>query len=392
MGKYDFNKIIDRSNTSCWKWDLRNNENELPMWIADMDLPTAPCVVEALKRRVNHPIYGYTYPSDKWYQAWINFYKERHNFNIEKDWLIFSTGVIPTISSTIRKLTTPNEGIVVLTPIYNTFFNSIINNGRRPIESKLIYKDGTYSIDWKDLEDKLSDSQTMMLIFCNPHNPIGKIWSKEEIIRIGELCKKYNVLVISDEIHCELTAPNKSYTPFASVNSINKEISITAVAPSKAFNMAGLNSSAIIVPNPYLKAKVERQLNTDECAEPNVFACDVAIAALNEGRDYLDELRIHIQNNREFVEKFIKEKIPEIEVTKQDSTYLLWLNISKISDDSDDFTSFIRKETGLWLASGSIYRGDGKSFVRMNVACPTSLVEDRLNRLLQAVTLYKNKQ
>ncbi|MCD8217593.1 MAG: aminotransferase class I/II-fold pyridoxal phosphate-dependent enzyme, partial [Clostridiales bacterium] len=245
---YDFDRIIDRRGTSSLKWEVSGNE--LPMWVADMDFETAPAVREALRKAVDHGIFGYTILPEEWYSSIMRWWEERHGLTMEKDWLIFSTGVIPSISTCVRKLTSPGENVLVQTPVYNMFFNSIVNNGRNVLENPLIYDRETtsYRIDWEDLGKKLANPQTSMMILCNPHNPIGKIWDRETLARIGELCAAHHVTVISDEIHCDLTEPGCDYIPFASVSETCRDNSITCIAPTKAFNIACLHSSAVIVP------------------------------------------------------------------------------------------------------------------------------------------------
>jgi cystathionine beta-lyase len=281
MSKYNFDELTNRRNTNSVKWNVE--EDKLPMWIADMDFKTAPEIKAALEARVASGIYGYTEPGDDWYEAYINFFEERHHFMIAKDWLVFSAGVVPTISSTVRKLTSVGDNVVVLSPVYNIFYNSIINNQRTILQVPLLYKENEYSIDWENLEIALKDKKTTLLIFCNPANPISKIWSREELERLGKLCEENSVPVLSDEIHCELVRPGKEYIPFASVNETNLYNSIMAIAPTKTFNLAGIQTSAIVIANPELRKKVVRQINTDEVAEPNVFSCPAAIAAFNEG-------------------------------------------------------------------------------------------------------------
>lgn len=386
--KYDFDAIIDRRNTNSLKWDIA--ENELPMWVADMDFKTAPEIREAIEKRAAHGIFGYTVIPEEWYAAYIGWWKKRHSFNIDKEWLIFCTGVVPAISSIVRKLTTPAEKVLIQTPVYNIFFNSIVNNGRQVLESPLKYDGEGYSIDFEDLEEKLSDPQTSLMILCNPHNPVGKIWDRDTLERIGKLCIKHNVIVISDEIHCDLTEPGQEYIPFASVSEECRENSITCIAPTKAFNIAGLQTAAVMIPNKVIRHKVWRGLNTDEVAEPNAFAVDAAIAAFTRGEAWLDELREYISFNKKTVEEFIKDEIPEIKITPSQATYLLWLNLSAISQNSRKITEFIRKKTGLYLSEGSKFGGNGKSFIRMNIACPNETLMEGLNRLKQGIMAYKN--
>lgn len=383
---YDFDSVVDRKNTSSYKWDVKNGE--LPMWVADMDFKTAPAVINAIKKRTENGVFGYSVIPDEWYDAYINWWKTRHDFTIEKDWLIFSAGVIPTISTAVRKLSSPAEKVLIQTPVYNIFFNSIINNGRQVLESPLEYDGHEYHVDFDALEEKLSDPQTSLMILCNPHNPAGKIWDRETLARIGSLCHKYGVTVISDEVHCDLTDPGTEYIPFASVSEECRDISVSCIAPTKAFNIAGIQTSAVAVPNKFLRHKMWRALNTDEVAEPNVFACQAAVAAYTEGADYLDSLRSYIKANKDFVRSFIAEKIPQISVVPSQATYLLWIDCSRIIRKDTDLADFIRKNTGLYLSEGSQYGGNGSLFLRMNAACPLSVVEEGLRRLKKGIELY----
>lgn len=384
---YDFNKKIDRRGTNSLKWDIK--ENELPMWVADMDFEVCPKIVRSLEERLQNHIYGYNIIPDEWYFAYIDWWKKRHNFEISKDWLMFSTGVVPSISSIVRRLTLPGEKILVQTPVYNIFFNSIYNNGRYILESPLIYKDGKYSIDFNDLEKKLSDPQTTLMILCNPHNPVGKIWDSETLEKIGNLCYKHNVIVLSDEIHCDITKPNKEYIPFQSVNEICKNNSVVCIAPTKAFNIAGLQTSAICIPNKNLFNKVYRGINNDEIAEANTFAVQAAIAAFTKGSDWLDEVRIYIDENKKIVKEYIEKNIKSLYLVESEATYLLWIDCKSIVSDANILTDFIRENTGLYLSSGEQYGISGKSFIRMNIACPKEMLLDGLDRLKKAIDEYK---
>ena len=384
--KYNFDEIVNRRNTSSLKWDVK--DNELPMWVADMDFKTAPEIINTLKRRVNHGIFGYSIVPDEWYEAYISWWKKRHHFTLEKEWLIFVTGVVPAISSIVRKLTSPNENVVIMTPIYNIFFNSIINNGCRVLESPLIYENNSYAIDFIDLEEKLKDPQTSLLILCNPHNPIGKIWSKDELKRIGELCHKYHVTIISDEIHCDIVEPGYEYIPFASVSNTCKDISITCISPTKAFNLAGLQTAAVSIPNPYLRHKVWRALNTDEVAEPNVFAVIAPIAAYKKGQKWLDELNEYITNNKKIVNDYLNDNLPMLKLIESKATYLLWIDCASLTMDTSSLLEDIRKNTGLYLCEGKEYGLVGSAFIRMNIACPKSILLDGLNRLKNGIEIY----
>lgn len=378
-----FDELIDRRNTQSYKWDVA--ENELPMWVADMDFQTAPAIMEALKSRVEHGVFGYSIVPSEWYEAYIAWWRRRHHFEIDKEWLIFCTGVIPAISTTVRKITTPAENVIVITPAYNIFFNSIYNNGRNIVECKLLYQDGKYELDYADLEEKCSDPQSTLLILCNPHNPTGIIWSKDQLAKIGDICARNNVTVLSDEIHCDLTMPGAEYTPFAAASKVCEQISINCIAPTKTFNIAGIQSAAVCVPNDTLRHKIWRALNTDEVAEGNVFSADVAIAAFNYGENWLEELRVYLADNRRFAEKYIAENIEPLFTVSGKATYLLWIDCTKLGKPSDELAEYIREKTGLYLSEGCEYRGNGINFLRMNLACPRIRLQDGLERLNKAV-------
>lgn len=376
---YDFDTPVDRRGTDSLKWDVA--EGELPMWVADMDFQTAPEIRQALMERMAHGVFGYSVVPERWYDAYIQWWKTRHGYTMERDWLIFCTGVVPAISSIVRKLTTPAEKVLIQTPVYNIFFNSILNNGRQVLESPLRYDGEAYGIDFADLEEKLSDPQTTLMILCNPHNPVGKIWDAETLRRIGALCKKYNVVVVSDEIHCDLTDPGTGYVPFASVSEECRENSITCIAPTKAFNMAGLQTAAVSVPNPVLRHKVWRGLNTDEVAEPNAFAVEAAVAAFTRSGGWLDALRSYLYGNKQRAAEFIHEELPSIHLVPSQATYLLWLDCGRLGMSGEEIAETIRRETGLYLSEGSQYGSTGENFLRLNIACPRTVLEDGLRRL-----------
>lgn len=386
---YNFDKVIERRKSNSMKWNVA--ENELPMWVADMDFQTAPEVIDAIKMRADQGCFGYTEIPEKWYQAYINWWKNRHDFVLQKGWLMFCTGVVPAISSIVRKLTTPAEKVLVQTPVYNIFFNSILNNGRQIVENPLKFDGAEYQIDFEDLQRKLSDPQTTMMILCNPHNPIGKIWDRATLEKIGELCFENHVVVVSDEIHCDLTDPGMFYVPFASVSDICRDNSITCVAPTKAFNLAGLQTAAISVPNDVLRHKVWRGINTDEVAEPNAFAVDAAIAAFTQGDKWLDNVRTYIYENKQYAVDFVKNEIPQAEVISSDATYLLWICCKNMIGTAAEAATIIRESTGLYLSAGSQFSGNGADFLRMNIACPRSVLKDGLQRLKVGIQTYERE-
>lgn len=381
---FDFDHVPDRRGSGSLKWEV--GENELPMWVADMDFPTCPSVQQAILARAAHGVFGYTDVTEDWRRAVCGWFTRRHGFAPDPEWLIFSTGVVPILSSAVRKLTTPNENVLLLTPVYNVFYNSIVNNGCRPLEVPLLYRAGEYQIDFPALERGLADPQTSLMILCNPHNPIGKIWDRETLTRIGSLAAKHHVTVISDEIHCDLTDPGRDYVPYASVSEECRSSCAVCFAPTKTFNLAGIQTAGVMVPDPFLRHKLWRALNTDEVAEPNVFAIPAAVAAYNGGDEWLDALRAYLYRNKQTARDFIRAELPRLTVVPGEATYLLWLDCRDYTDDSVALAREIRERTGLLLSNGSQYGRGGETFLRMNIACPRARVLDGLERLRRALT------
>ena len=383
MKKYDFDKIIDRSNTLSMKWDVKGGV--LPMWVADMDFETAPEVKAAIVRRAEHGIFGYSFAPDEYFLAIQGFFERRHGYRFDTADMIYSSGIVAAISSIVRKLTTPAEKVLIQPPVFNLFYNSVYNNGRFVVENNLVPTDKGYEIDFEDLERKLSDPQVTLFILCNPHNPVGKVFSKEELAKIGELCKRYNVTVLSDEIHCEFTFPKNSYTPFAAASDVCRDISVTCVSASKSFNLAGLYGAVAIAHNPLLRQRVFRGLNTDEIGEPNAFAVQASVAAYNEGEEWLDSLIEYIEENKRLAESYIAENIPELSVAKSNATYLLWINAEKLCLDSVTLCEMLERKAGLKLSDGLEYGECGRYYLRMNLATQRSRVREGLDRLADGV-------
>ena len=386
---FDFDKEINRRNNNSYKWNCK--DNELPMWVADMDFDTAPKIKEAIIKRASDGALGYSKTPDELYNSYINFWLRRHHVKFEKEWMIFSIGVVPSISSIVRSITNVGDNVLISSPVYNIFYNSIINNKRLVLSSDLVYENGNYHLDFTDLENKMKDEKTTLMILCNPHNPVGKIWSKEELAKIGFLANKYHVVVLSDEIHCDIVDPGYEYVAFASVNEECANNSITTIAPSKCFNIAGLQSSMIVCKNKEIRKKVESGLNTDECAEGNAFSIDPIIKAFNESEDWLNELNVYLAENKRIFKEYLEKEIPLLHLVPSHATYLLWVDVSKITNDAKDLCAFIRKETGLWITAGEVYGGNGKSFFRINLATQRKNVIDGMHRLKQGIELYKKK-
>ncbi|WP_125567163.1 MalY/PatB family protein [Companilactobacillus insicii] len=387
---FDFDKVNNRRNTASEKWNVK--ENELPMWVADMDFQTAPEILEAMHKSIDGGIFGYQFVPDKYYEAVANWFEKEHNFKPDTKWMLFSTGVIPSISAVIRHFTDVGDNILLQEPNYNSFYGVIEHNGRNVTNNELIYENGTYNVDWQDLEKKLSDPQTTIMIVCNPHNPTGHIWSKDTLTRIGKLAKKYNVMIISDEIHGDISMPGHGYIPFSSLDSEVAENSISLVSPTKTFNMAQLHASTIIAPDSNIRTRVERALSIDDQIEPGILAIDGTIAAYTKGHEWLSELKQYISGNRHLLSDYVLKNIPELSVIKSDATYLAWIDCTKVTDNSAELNDFIRKETGLYLAEGTKYRGNGNQFLRINLATNRSRVQDGLERLERGIHAYLNNK
>ena len=388
---YDFDKLTDRSGTLSYKWDVK--PEELPMWVADMDFEVAPPIKKAIVDRAEHGIFGYTMTPDELFDSISKYWKRRHGYAIPTEHMIYSNGVVAAISSIVRKLTTSAENVLIQAPVYNIFYNSILNNGRNVLSSDLVYDGSHYSIDFDDLEEKLSRPQTSLMILCNPHNPVGKIWTRDELAKIGDLCHKYGVIVLSDEIHCDITDPAiEGYTPFASVNDVCRRISVTAVAASKTFNIAGLQSACLFAEDPVLRHRVWRAVNTDEVGEPNAFSMVANIAAFTECDLWVDEMLRYVFENKRIACNFINANIKGMKASFSEATYLLWIDISGVAEDSVDFCDKLRGYTGLYLSDGAEYGESGRSFVRMNLATQRARVLDGLERLKRGAEEYTLKK
>ncbi|MFD1471687.1 MalY/PatB family protein [Companilactobacillus mishanensis] len=382
----DFDKLIDRRNTNSVKWDVK--DNELPMWVADMDFQTVPEVMEAMKSDVAQGIFGYQVIPDEYFEAVAYWYEKEHNFKPKKDWLTFSTGVVPTIGSILRHLTDVGDNVLIQEPNYNAFFKVITNNGHHIVNSELSFANDEYEIDWKDLEEKFKDSDTTSMILCNPHNPTGHIWSKPDLERIAQLTLENNVLLISDEIHGDLSMPGKEYIPFASLDESLTGNSISLVSPSKTFNLAVLHAATAITPNGNIKARLEKGLGVDGLASPGVLAINGSIAAYTKGHEWLHDLKQYVCDNRDLLDDYVEKNIPQLSVVHGEATYLAWIDCSKITKDSGELAQHIRDETGLYLAAGTAYQGNGNQFMRINLATQRSRVEDGLSRLKTGVEKY----
>lgn len=375
--EYDFKTVIERKNTNSLKWDLF--DDDLPMWVADMDFRVAPAIENAIQERANHPVYGYTIVEDGLFDAYIGWWQRRYALKMERDDMAYSTGVMPSISSMIRCLSDEGDEILIQSPVYHVFFYVIEDNNRKVLENELIYENGEYWIDFKDLDEKLS--KVKMMILCNPHNPVGKIWSKDDLARIAELCKKHDVILISDEIHCDLTDPGVKYNPFESGDNV-----VRCLSPSKSFNIAGFQSSIVQTVNRKLLEKIKTQMHIDNSDSCNVFATAAVTAAYNSSEEWLEQLKEVLYENKQIVRQYLENELPVIKLVECDATYLLWLDCSALDVPSKVLSGFLRTNQGLFLSAGIDFGKNGDDFLRMNIACPQELLRDGLGRLKAGVT------
>ncbi|WP_338215497.1 MalY/PatB family protein [Lacticaseibacillus salsurivasis] len=385
---YDFDHAPDRRATNSVKWAV--HPGELPMWIADMDFRTAPAILTAMQKKISLGAFGYEAPGPDYFAAVATWYSEMHHTKPAPDWMLFATGVIPALSAIVRRITQVGDNVLVQAPVYDIFYHSIENNGRHVLSSDLCYQDGHYHIDWADLEAKLAAPLTTMMILCNPHNPIGKVWSQAELEQIATLCLRHHVVLVADEIHGDLVWQGPDYTPVFSLPAPLHNNTISLVSPSKTFNVAALHAATVIVPDPALRAQVNRGLNTDEVAEPNLLAIPGTIAAYTQGAGWLRALRRQLAANAEQAKRFIAANLPEVKVIESSATYLMWLDVQAISTNAEKLASALRASTGLIVSAGSVYRGDGTHFLRLNFACPPAMLADGLNRLAKGIKLYEH--
>ena len=386
MTQYNFDKLTQRRGTNSYKWDETDDPNVIPVWVADMDFETAPCIVKALQERVAHGIFGYTFVPESYYEAVINWFSRRHGWRIDRSWIEYTSGVVPALSATIKALTQPGDKVLVQTPVYNCFFSSIRNNGCEIVESPLLHSANTYVINFVDLEQKLSDPAVKLFILCNPHNPAGRVWTPDELRHINDLCLRHNVRVVSDEIHCELTMPGYTYTPFASVSEACLNNSVTLNSPSKSFNTAGLQIANIISNDAAIRRRINRAININEVCDVNPFGVIALQAAYNEGEAWLEALKAYLYANYVALQSFFAEQLPQLPVTKLEGTYLVWVDISATGLDADSLTDRLLHEAKVMVNSGTMYgREAGKHFIRINIACPKARLMEVLTRMQQEI-------
>lgn len=378
---YNFNKLISRRGTDSYKWDTAESDDVLPMWVADMDFRTAPPVMEALQKRVAHGIFGYTKVPEAYYEAVGNWFLRRHGWQIRREWMLYTIGVVPAISAVIKALTTPGDKVIVQSPVFNCFFSSIRNNGCELSSNLLTCKEGRYVIDYDDLEQRAADPKAKILLLCNPHNPGGRVWTRDELQRIGDICLRHGVFIISDEIHCELTYEGHDYTPFASLSEDFRHHSVTCVSPSKAFNIAGLQIATIVSDSEDIRRRIDKAININEVCDVNPFGVIATIAAYNEGAPWLDALRRYLWDNFLFLNGFFREHLPQYPVMPLEGTYLAWIDITASGLSSDALADSLLKEQKLMLSPGRMFGEGGDRFLRLNFACPRARLQDGLQRL-----------
>lgn len=384
--KYNFDEIIPRRNTNSVKWDEAAQDDIIPLWVADMDFRVLPQITEALRQRVDHGVFGYTHVPDSYYESVIRWFKDRHGLQgVKPSDIIYTSGVVPAISAIVRGLTLPGDKVLVQTPVYNCFFSSIRNQGCLVEENHLVYKNNTYVVDWDDFERKCADSRVRIFLLCNPHNPAGRVWKKEELQRMGEICQKHDVFVISDEIHCELVMPGNEYTPFASLSDDFLKNSATCVAPTKAFNIAGLQIANIIVKDRNKRERIDRAINIHEVCDVNPFGVIATEAAYTEeGAEWLRQLNTYLFANYRFLCDFFSKHFPSLEVVKLEGTYLVWVDCSSLGKSSTEIVNNLYRH-GVWMNDGVMYGENQRAFIRINIACPRKILEEGLLRMEKAL-------
>ena len=384
--KYNFDEIIPRRNTNSVKWDEAAQDDIIPLWVADMDFRVLPQITEALRQRVDHGVFGYTHVPDSYYESVIRWFKDRHGLQgVKPSDIIYTSGVVPAISAIVRGLTLPGDKVLVQTPVYNCFFSSIRNQGCLVEENHLVYKNNTYVVDWDDFERKCADSRVRIFLLCNPHNPAGRVWKKEELLRMGEICQKHDVFVISDEIHCELVMPGNDYTPFASLSDGFLKNSATCVAPTKAFNIAGLQIANIIVKDRNKRERIDRAINIHEVCDVNPFGVIATEAAYTEeGAEWLRQLNTYLFANYRFLCDFFSKHFPSLEVVKLEGTYLVWVDCSSLGKSSTEIVNNLYRH-GVWMNDGVMYGESQGAFIRINIACPRKILEEGLLRMEKAL-------
>lgn len=386
--EYDFSIPTDRRDTDSYKWDSAPEADIIPLWVADMDFETFPAITEALQRRVAHGIFGYTRVPEAYYEAVCRWFKKRHGWHINREDIIYTSGVVPAVSAVIKALTLPGDQVIVQGPVYNCFFSSIRNNGCEMVSNSLIYnkEELRYEIDFDDLERKLKHERARLMLLCNPHNPGGRVWTRDELTRVAELCRKYGVRVVSDEIHCELTLYDNEYVPFGSLPDELSRDSITCCSPSKAFNTAGLQIANIVCRDAEVRNRINRAININEVCDVNPFGVIALQAAYSdEGYEWLTQLRKYISANYDLLlERFARE-LPKCKVMRMEGTYLAWIDCSELHISSDEIEKMLMHENKVWVNAGSMYGAEGAAFIRINMACTSELLNEGITRIVNGL-------
>lgn len=389
--EYDFSRPTDRRGTDSYKWDSAPEADIIPLWVADMDFETFPAITEALQRRVAHGIFGYTRVPEAYYEAVCRWFDKRHGWHINREDIIYTSGVVPAVSAVIKALTLPGDQVIVQGPVYNCFFSSIRNNGCEMVSNSLIYnkEELRYEIDFDDLERKLKHERARLMLLCNPHNPGGRVWTRDELTRVAELCRKYGVRVVSDEIHCELTLYDNEYVPFGSLPDELSRGSITCCSPSKAFNTAGLQIANIVCRDAEVRNRIDRAININEVCDVNPFGVIALQAAYSdEGYEWLTQLRKYISANYDLLlERFARE-LPKCKVMRMEGTYLAWIDCSELHIMSDEIEEMLMHENKVWVNAGSMYGAEGAAFIRINMACTSELLNEGITRIVNGLGAY----
>ncbi len=389
--EYDFSRPTDRRGTDSYKWDSAPEADIIPLWVADMDFETFPGITEALQRRVAHGIFGYTRVPEAYYEAVCRWFDKRHGWHINREDIIYTSGVVPAVSAVIKALTLPGDQVIVQGPVYNCFFSSIRNNGCEMVSNSLIYnkEELRYEIDFDDLERKLKHERARLMLLCNPHNPGGRVWTRDELTRVAELCRKYGVRVVSDEIHCELTLYDNEYVPFGSLPDELSRDSITCCSPSKAFNTAGLQIANIVCRDAEVRNRIDRAININEVCDVNPFGVIALQAAYSdEGYEWLTQLRKYISANYDLLlERFARE-LPKCKVMRMEGTYLAWIDCSELHISSDEIEEMLMHENKVWVNAGSMYGAEGAAFIRINMACTSELLNEGITRIVNGLGAY----
>lgn len=386
--EYDFSRPTERRGTDSYKWDSAPEADIIPLWVADMDFETFPGITEALQRRVAHGIFGYTRVPEAYYEAVCNWFGKRHGWHINREDIIYTSGVVPAVSAVIKALTLPGDQVIVQGPVYNCFFSSIRNNGCETVSNSLIYnkEELRYEIDFDDLERKLAHERARLMLICNPHNPGGRVWTRDELIRVAELCHKYGVRVVSDEIHCELTLYDNEYVPFGSLPDELSRDSITCCSPSKAFNTAGLQIANIVCRDAEVRNRIDRAININEVCDVNPFGVIALQAAYSdEGYEWLTQLRAYISSNYDLLRERFARELPKCKVMRMEGTYLAWIDCSELHISSDEIEEMLMHENKVWVNAGSMYGTEGAAFIRINMACTSELLNEGITRIVKGL-------